>query len=74
MAYFYVNLAFLLDAAYNEIKRKGGVEMILSAVYSEGQAHKHRHYHDCYQILYVVKGSAQVEVGGQLYQVQAAAY
>ena len=71
MAYFYVNLAFLLDAAYNEIKRKGGVEMILSAVYSEGQAHKHRHYHDCYQILYVVKGSAQVEVGGQLHQVQA---
>ena len=41
--------------------------MILSAVYSEGQAHKHRHYHDCYQILYIVRGSAQVEVGGQIH-------
>lgn len=45
--------------------------MILSAVYSEGQAHKHRHYHDCYQILYIVKGSAQVEVGGQVHQAAA---
>ncbi len=45
--------------------------MILSAVYSEGQAHKHRHYHDCYQILYIVKGSAQIEVGGQVHQAAA---
>ena len=45
--------------------------MILSAVYSEGQAHKHRHYHDCYQIIYIVKGSAQVEVGGQTHQAAA---
>lgn len=45
--------------------------MILSAVYSEGQAHKHRHYHDCYQILYIVKGSAQVEVSGQIHQAAA---
>ncbi len=42
--------------------------MILSAIYSEGQAHKHRHYHDCYQILYIVKGSAKVEVSGQIHQ------
>ena len=45
--------------------------MILSAVYSEGQAHKHRHYHDCYQILYIVKGSAQIEVGDKVHQVTA---
>ena len=68
---FYVNLAFLLSAEYNDIKRERGFEMILSAVYSEGQAHKHRHYHDCYQILYIVKGSAQVEVSGQIHQAAA---
>lgn len=38
---------------------------ILSATYSETLAGKARHYHDGHQLLYVVKGEAEVTVGGK---------
>lgn len=38
---------------------------IISATYSESLSGKSNHYHDGHQLLYIVKGEADVSVGGQ---------
>ena len=41
--------------------------MIRSAHYYKGISHKHSHFHDCHQLLFITRGMATVQVAGQVY-------
>ncbi|MBQ9773152.1 MAG: AraC family transcriptional regulator [Clostridia bacterium] len=44
---------------------------IISASYSEALSGRSNHYHDGHQLLYIVKGEAEVSVGGRIEQIGA---
>lgn len=46
-------------------------QSVVSVKYSEAQQTIHSHFHDAHQLIYVVKGSANVTVSGKKYLAQA---
>ena len=52
------------DQAYFAEEASIMASIVISANFAHQRSHKSHHFHDCHQILYIMKGSAGIEVNG----------